>query len=393
MLIISERQVLDLLPMAECIEALRGAFLAQESSSPPRIHLGTPSGPTLFKPASFLPAAGSGQADGAPATTHHIACKIVAVRPKNADINKPTVPATVLTVDDVTGEVSAIIAGTNLTGRRTAAASGLATDLMFAQPAASTGLRLLVYGAGLQGAEHVRAMLCVRPGISHVVVANRTLPRAAALCDELRAEFAGHGGAADGVDGADGAGGAAGAVSFEPAVLGSAAVAAALTAADLVCCCTNASEPLFDGSKLKPGCHVNGVGSYTPAMVEVGAGLVMRAAIVVDSDDAWTVGDLAQRGAPQAATAPSPTHTDQPRDQPASAGRIAGDLKQLLSGAIVVATKKESGVSRGAASAGGAPASDVTFFKCVGLAIMDVAAAAVVLANAERQGVGTQALL
>ena len=97
-------------------------------------------------------------------------------------------------------------------------------------------------------------------------------------------------------------------------------------------------------------------------MVEVGAGLVMRAAIVVDSDDARTVGDLAQRGAPQAATAPSPTHTDQPRDQPASAGRIAGDLKQLLSGAIVVVTKKESGVSGGGASAGGAPASDVTFF-------------------------------
>ena len=40
---------------------------------------------------------------------------------------------------------------------------------------------------------------------------------------------------------------------------------------DVLCLCTNASQPLFDGAWLQPGTHVNGVGSYTPQMQEMDA--------------------------------------------------------------------------------------------------------------------------
>lgn len=64
--------------------------------------------------------------------------------------------------------------------------------------------------------------------------------------------------------------------------------AGAVRNADVICCATTSSTPVFDGRDLKPGAHVNGVGSYTLQMQEVGSHAVHRAGrAFVDSRESF----------------------------------------------------------------------------------------------------------
>jgi alanine dehydrogenase len=148
-----------------------------------------------------------------------------------------------------------IIDGAALTRVRTAAVSALATRLL-SRPESS---RLVIFGAGVQGEAHAAAMRAVRP-IEEIVVIGATpdSARASALVAELRA---------DGVS----------------ARLGD---AEALPEADIVCTCTTATEPLFTAGALRPGTHVNAVGSYRPSMCELPVELLADALLVVESERA-----------------------------------------------------------------------------------------------------------
>ena len=73
--------------------------------------------------------------------------------------------------------------GTLLTAFRTAAGSGLATQILSSEESKT----LVVFGAGAQARQHVDAVLAVRPGIEEVVVANRSAPRAVALAEDVAA--------------------------------------------------------------------------------------------------------------------------------------------------------------------------------------------------------------
>ena len=70
------------------------------------------------------------------------------------------------------------------------------------------------------------------------------------------------------------------------------ATAAAVSQSDIVCTCTNADQPLFDGSWLKPSAHINAVGSYTPVMRELDAASVAKCWITYDTSGALASGDL-----------------------------------------------------------------------------------------------------
>lgn len=124
----------------------------------------------------------------------------------------------------------------------------------------------------------------------------------------------------------------------------------AVRQADIVSCATPATAPLFVESAVGSGAHVNAVGAFTPEMVEIPAELLDRGYVVVEDVDAAAVeaGDLIQ-----ADRAPNAT------------------LRALLDG-----TAPQVG-------------EDVTIFKSVGVAAMDVAAAGRALANAERDDLGT----
>jgi ornithine cyclodeaminase/alanine dehydrogenase-like protein (mu-crystallin family) len=148
-----------------------------------------------------------------------------------------------------------IIDGAALTRVRTAAVSALATRLL-SRPDST---RLVIFGAGVQGAAHAAAMRAVRP-IEEVVVigAAPDSTRAAALVADLRA---------DGLS----------------ARLGD---SGALTDADLVCTCTTAAQPLFESTAVRPGTHVNAVGSHRPSMCELPPQLLGEVLLAVETERA-----------------------------------------------------------------------------------------------------------
>lgn len=124
---------------------------------------------------------------------------------------------------------------------------------------------------------------------------------------------------------------------------------AAVEAADIVSCATPAESPLFSPEAVRPGCHINAVGAFRPGMIEVPVEVTREAFVVVDDREA--------------------------------AAAEAGDL---------IAASREPDATVGELLAGeAAPDGVVTFFKSVGIASQDVAAARAALEEAERRGSGT----
>lgn len=246
------------LPMGEAIDAMRATFralAADEVTAPPRGFHQIPALGTDGMLAT-MPAHVGGETDV-------LATKVVSIVPDNAARGLPTIHGLLVAFDGTTGEPLGAVDGTVVTAIRTAATSGLATDLM----AASDAAVLAVLGTGVQGREHVAAVRAVRD-ITTVRLWNRTRERAEVLAEELRR---------DGLD---------------VTVLDTPAEAA--TGADVVCACTAASEALLTAADVGRGVHVNAVGAFTPTMRELAADLVASSWVVVDSrEGAWEeAGDL-----------------------------------------------------------------------------------------------------
>lgn len=250
----------------------------------------------------------------------HGGVKIVNVVPGNARRGLPAVTASYLLFDETTGAHVALFDGAALTGRRTAAASALAASYL----ARADARTLLVVGAGHIGSEMPWAYRAALP-IDRVLVWNPTPARAGHLVERLKGE---------GID-------ADARTDLE----------AAVGEADVITCATLSTTPLIKGDWLKPGQHLDLVGSFTPEMREADDRALARGRVFVDGPAAAVEsGDI--KG-PMASGALK---------------EIAGTLYDLCG----------SGVE------GRRSATDITVFKSVGLAVEDLAAARVALA-ARRQ--------
>jgi len=250
-----------------------------------------------------------------------MAVKVVNVFPGNAARGLPAVMGCVALFDGETGETVAVIDGRSLTVRRTAAASALAADYLARRDART----LALVGTGQLAPELARAHAAMRP-IERVLVWGRSPEKAARTAAAL---------AAGGLD-------AASAASLRTAV----------EAADIVSCATLAAEPLVNGAWLRPGAHLDLVGSFTPAMREADDEALRRARLFVDTRD----GALAEAGEILHALASGAI----------TPGHIAGDLADLCRGAV----------------AGRLAQSDITVFKSVGTALEDLVAAELVVERA-----------
>jgi alanine dehydrogenase len=191
--------------------------------------------------------------------------KTVVVKTDNAAKNLPTVQASYLLMKNDTGETVAIMDGTELTRRRTAAASALAADYL-ARPDAST---LALVGAGALGSHFVRAHAAIRP-IKKVFIYNRSPEKAAELARELKSE------------------------GFEASAVTD--LEAAVRQADIVSCVTTSTKPIVRGEWLKPGAHVDLAGAFKPSMRETDGEVVARARVFVDTREGALseAGDLLQ---------------------------------------------------------------------------------------------------
>ena len=293
--------------LLDAVEAAYRDVAAGRDRSPLRSHVEMPDGTLLLMP---------GVREGGTGAS----VKLVTVMPGNAARGLPTIHALVVWFDAETGRPVAILDGATLTAMRTGAASGVGTRLL-ARTDAET---LAVVGAGAQAEWQIRAVLAARP-IRRVAVYARDAERRAAFARRMREETG---------------------VVVEAA----ADAEAAVRDADVVCCATTSSDPVFDAEWVRPGTHVNGIGAYHLGMVELPPELFARAALVaIDSH----VASMAEAG-----------------DVVAAIGRGFAAEDSLV----------EIGTVAGDWAASRDPEA-ITIFKSVGLAIQDVAAAELVVAG------------
>jgi ornithine cyclodeaminase len=248
----------------------------------------------------------------------HIGVKLVTVFPSNAEKQKPSVQGIYVLLDAGSGDVLALLDAPTLTVKRTACASALAASYLAREDAA----RLLMVGTGALAPHLIRAHAAARP-IREVAVWGRDPAKAAAVIARLAGAGLALSVAAD--------------------------LETAVAQADVISCATMSREPLVKGAWLRPGQHLDLVGAYTPAMREADDEAVRRARVFVDTRAGATkeAGDIVQ-----------------PLKSGAlSEAKIEGDLYELC--------RNER--------KGRESAAEITFFKSVGAALEDLAAAQLVL--------------
>ncbi len=287
-------------PYRDIVETLRTAF-AGDITTPVRHHHETGAATLLLMPAW---------------TKDWTGIKTVTVKPDNASKALPSVQAAYMLIDNATGTPSVAMDGTELTRRRTAAASALAADYLARQDAKV----LALVGAGELALHFAKAHASVRP-IRTVLVCNRTPEKAQAVVKALTA------------------GG------FEARV---SSLENAVKLADVVACVTSSSVALVRGAWLKPGTHLDLAGAYKPAMREVDGDAVAMARVYVDTREGALAeaGDLIQAAA----------------EGKFEFSHVHGDLSELCRGKVQGRTS----------------AAEITLFKSCGTALEDLATAVMV---------------
>lgn len=322
--VLSASDIRRSLSMTAAIEAVESAFVqysSGQSNLPPRAHI-TPDaagGTTLFMPA-YLPWL---QAFGA---------KIISIFPSNISRRIPTIHALVLLLDPQTGVPLGILDGTTLTALRTGAASGVATKHL-SRPEASV---VAILGAGVQARTQLEAVCTVRRIKTIFVFDSRP-----ELSRAFAEEFSAQGGL------------------FPGDIRVSASSSEAVRQADIICSATTSQTPVFQDADLKPGVHINAIGSYEPHVQEIPAETVCRSKVVVDSIEA----SLAETGdflIPLKAGLFRPA-------------MIHGEIGNVASGSLD----------------GRSSPQEMTLFKSVGLAVQDISAGHRALEEADRLGLGT----
>jgi ornithine cyclodeaminase len=283
--------------MAAAIDALETAFRTLDAGAGPlRTSVETPRGSLLLMPA--FGAAGVG-------------VKLVTLTPSNPERGAAYVQASYVLFDADTQSPEAVLDGAALTALRTGAVSGLATRYL-ARANAGT---LVLFGAGVQAGAHLEAMCAVRP-VGELVVVSRSRAAAESLVE-------------------DGVGRGLAARIGDPG---------AVADADLICTCTTSDEPLFDGSLLAPGVHINAVGSHRPDARELDTETILRGRVVVEAREV-ALAEAGELAIPIA-------------DGAIDRGQVVADLAETVRGASVRRSPE-----------------DVTVFKSVGMAFEDLAIA------------------
>ncbi len=257
--------------------------------------------------------------------------KAICVTPGNPAIGLDTHQGIVLLSDSATGEPLAVLNASAVTEIRTAAVSAVATDLL----ANSDADVLAIIGTGVQARAHVHAIGSTRP-LAEIRVAGTTPDKAAKFAAELAPEVG------DGTR-----------------IIGTDSVRQALQGADIVVTATNSAEPVIRREWLSPGVHINAVGACLPHLRELDTATVADAALFGDSRESV----IAEAGDYVIAAAEGAISLD----------HIQGEIGDLLT----------------AGQPGRTGEREITIFESLGLAIEDLAAAAVAYQAATERGVGS----
>jgi ornithine cyclodeaminase/alanine dehydrogenase-like protein (mu-crystallin family) len=252
---ITDEEVRRALTMPEAIRAVKEAFIqisTGQAKVPARTSLEIPEFRTtaLVMPA-YLP------------RTKRLGLKLISLCEDNPAKGLPLAQAVAILMDAEFGTPLAVMDASYLTAVRTGAASGAATDALARRDARVVA----IFGAGVQGRTQLEAVAAVR-AIRKALVFDVD-PRAAAVyAKEMGLKLA---------------------LDVEPA-----SSPEALREADVICTATTSAVPVFSDGNLKPGVHINAVGSYKPHVREIPGETVRRAGVFVDQRQACLeeAGDL-----------------------------------------------------------------------------------------------------
>lgn len=244
-----------------------------------------------------------------------VGIKTVTFAPDNPKKGKKTITGSVLLSDYETGETLAVLDGSYLTKIRTGAISGVATKYLAREDAKTS----CVIGAGDQAEGLIAAVMAVR-NIETVHFSSRTKENAERLAQNVEKEYNVFTKVFDEADDA-------------------------MEEADIVVTATNSTKPVYSHS-LHPGVHLNAVGSFKPEMQELPSeSMLVANKIVVESVEAAMeeTGDLKVPQEEGIITQES----------------LHGELGDIVAGKIP----------------GREDDKEVTLFKSVGLAIVDIVVA------------------
>jgi ornithine cyclodeaminase/alanine dehydrogenase-like protein (mu-crystallin family) len=249
--------------------------------------------------------------------------KLISVFPENFARGIQSHQGLVILFDPETGAPVCVVHAGEITAIRTAAASAVATDTL----ARADARRLAILGYGDQAATHARAISKVRH-IESISNWGRSAERARAFAHRMQTELA-------------------------VPVSSAGTVEEAVAEADIICTVTSASEPILKGAWVRPGTHLNLVGSSHAGPTEVDNDLVVRSRFIADSRE----GVLAQGAEFLRAKA----------EGLVSDGHIVAEIGQVLAGEIAGRRSKE----------------EITVYKSLGHVVQDLATAWALYSQAE----------
>jgi ornithine cyclodeaminase len=321
-LVLSHDEVVELLSMRECIAVMRDAFIALAEG---KVHQPLR---TVMRPRE---AAGvMGLMPSYLAGDHaSFGLKSICVFPGNPANGKDSHQGAVMLFSGDTGELRALMNASAITSIRTAAASGVATDLLAGEDASN----LAIIGSGVEARSHLAAMAEVR-SLKRCRVASRRLEHAQKFADEMSREF-----------------------SFPIDAVES--VAEALANADLIVTATSAREPIVQREWVSSGAHLNVVGACTPRTREVDSATMAASSLFVDSRES-TVNE-------------SGDYLHALQDGAIGQDHIRAEIGEVLTGE----------------STGRTSAEEITLFKSLGIGIEDLAAAEYLYRKAGELKAGT----
>jgi ornithine cyclodeaminase/alanine dehydrogenase-like protein (mu-crystallin family) len=308
--VLDEEDVRRLLPMADCIDAMAGALrsLAQgEVFNPLRPVFRPPNQPSLM---GLMPAHRGGDAS-------LWSLKALTIVPGNSSRGLDSHQGFVALFDGESGEPRALMNAGGITAIRTAAVSGVATRLLAREDVRT----LAILGSGTQAVSHLEAMRAVRE-FERVVL------------------WSASGRSLDGAESV-------------------ATAEEAVRAADVLCTTTASADPVVEREWLKPGVHINAVGSSIPTARELDSRTVADASLFVDRRES-TLNEAGDFLLPL-------------REGLIGADHIRAELGELLLGTAVGRSSDD----------------EITLFKSLGLGVEDLAAGELVLQRAEAEDAGT----
>jgi len=305
------------LTMSQAIEVMKQAFVFlsdKKAVIPQRIHLGIPEfkGDVLVMPI-YLP------------EMERIGLKAINLFDDNPKKDLPLIHALITVFDATNGKPIAIMDGSYLTALRTGAGSGVATSLLSREDSQVAA----IFGAGEQGRTQLEAICTVR-AIKKALIFDKN--EAKLFAKEMS--------------------------NYLSIPVDVAASKSDLREADIVCTATNSAEPVFSDSDLKPGVHINAIGSYKPHKREVPSETIQRAKVIVDHRESCLTeaGDIL-----------IPL-----KEGIITENHILGEIGEIISSKKQIRKRNE----------------EITFFKSVGNAIQDLTAANEVIKAANNLNIG-----